>query len=90
MAAARYNASIIFLPILALLLVATVGFFFVFSAGVMQAVANDPQSVAGPAQLVGATNAVEDHTAVTTGAKELTPSEEARPLPEGKVPQARP
>ena len=90
MAAARYNASIIFIPILALLLVATVGFFFVFMGGVMHAVADDPQTVAGPAQIVGATTPAEDRAAVTTEAKELTPSEEARPMPEGKAPRQQP
>ena len=90
MAAARYNASIIFLPFLALLLIATVAFFFVFMGGVMNAVATDPQSIAGPAQIVGATTPAEDAASVSTGAKPLTESEEARPLPQGKAPQARP
>jgi hypothetical protein len=82
--AARYSSSIIFVPVLALLLALTASFFLVYAGAVMHATAEDPQTVAGAAQFVGATTPAEDRASVTTGTLPLSPSEEARPLPQGQ------
>jgi len=91
--ASRSFYATMFVPILAVLILVFIGFIAVYTPAVMRATVRDPQTAAGVAQIAGVSSPAEQYESVTTGARPLSESEEARPLPQGQpqnLPQASP
>lgn len=73
-----------FIPVLALVVLAVVGFLGLYTMDLLSTPTADPQVAAGAARIVGASTAAEQAAVVSSGAVPLAPSEEARPLPGGQ------
>lgn len=84
MASKTSYGPLIFAPIVGLVLLLTLSFFFVYTGAVLRAGARNPQIGTGAAQVADTISPAEQQAGVTTGARDLTPAEEAKKVPEGQ------